>query len=142
MRELLLIVAVILVAQTTLPASEFSPGIMMDVAKRSHATEPNLLQWYYPATPPEIQEFYARRSPNRYIPVQQVMWGALMQCANNRYNIPGYVLLGVTSWATSIEVTQGMGAYAAASNYSLTGNTARKLGADYALYSLSTEMTR
>ena len=121
---------------STLPASDFSPSQAMDLYRESHETEPNLLQWYFPATPLQIQQFYPCRSPNRYVPVQQVMWGTMMQWTNNRYNIPGYVPLGVTSWATSIRVTQALGeAYTAAFNYSPTGNTARKLGADYAVYS-------
>jgi hypothetical protein len=108
---------------------------MMDTAKRSHATEPNLLQYYYPATPPDIQNYYARRSPNRQVEVQQVMWGTLMNWSHNHYYIPGYIFLGTVSWAQTAEAAQAFGGYQAASDYSLTGNTARKLGADYAVYS-------
>src|ERR1700756_851747 len=107
---------------------------MMEVSKRSHETQPNLLQWYYPATPPEIQDLYAHRSRNRYVPVQQLMWPALMQWSNRRYELPGYILLGTTSWALPLETAKAAGAYAAVVDYGLTGNTARRLGADYAVY--------
>jgi hypothetical protein len=116
-------------------AADFDPTVMMDVEKRSHATAPNLLQWYYPATTPDIQRYYARRSPNRQIDVQQVMWGTLMKWSHNRYYIPGYLFLGSTSWALLAATALAAGGYEAASEYGNTACTARKLGADYAVYS-------
>jgi len=136
MKKLLLALASVSLISAAFGSSP-SPSKMMEIGKQSHATEPNLLQWYYPAIPPNIQERYSRRSPNRRVDVQQLQWETLLNWSYRHpaYHLPGYVFLGVTSWVNSAEVVKAFGAYAASSEYGLTAATARKLGADYAVYS-------